>query len=138
MHTCSFGPQILKPAMCLVTLGLVSILLFQESWGAKEDGNLAGRVPSEREVQLGHGESTGISDGTSVGAAEATPAPRLSFSRTWAHKPCVVSSFVMVTVVSQPRTDSIAESIDPVAGLLVLLEAHYKAKCLLDDSVPIV
>lgn len=42
----------------------------------------------------------------------------------------------MVTIVSQPRTDSIAESIDPIAGLLASLEARYRAKRLLNDSVP--
>jgi hypothetical protein len=78
----------------------------------------------------------GISDRTSVGAATAPSIPRLSFSRTWAHTPCVASLFVMATIVSQPRTDAIAEFINPIAGLLVPLEARYREKRLLDDSVP--
>lgn len=72
----------------------------------------------------------GISDRTAVGAATAPSAPRLSFSITWAHMPYVASLFVMVTIVSQPGTDSRAESIAPIAGLLVLLEARFRENSL--------
>lgn len=131
MHVCSFHPHILKPTMRLVVLGPVSTLLFQGSWSAKEDGILASRVLSEREVQLGHLESMGISEGTQEhclcchsrplhpGCLSAQPGP--ISHHVWPH--CVRRS---VTIVSQSRPDAITDSIDPIAGLLVPLEARYR------------